>query len=66
METTISTIGFYPNRYWFWYFRKNRYLKGFVFRIFGIHFIVKEENSLGKYIAINKAIQLLKADAKRN
>lgn len=48
----LSTIGFYPNRYWFYYFFKFKNIRGFKIRIFGIEFMIKEENSLSKLIAI--------------
>jgi hypothetical protein len=60
MKTTITIMRFYPYRYWFWYFRKFKFVKGFVIRIFGIHFIVKEENHLEKLIEIGQKMSKIK------
>ena len=46
----MNIIGFYPYREWFFYFRKLDNIKGFVIRIIGFHFIVKEKNGTEKLI----------------
>jgi len=51
MEITITEIKFYPNRYWFWYFKKFKFIKGFIIRIFGIDIRISENNSMLKLIA---------------
>lgn len=52
MEIIKTTIKFYPYKEWFWYFKKNKFLKGFTIRIFGINVMVKEEDSFNKLIHI--------------
>lgn len=54
MKTDIGFNKFYPSRYWFFHFRKYRYVKGFNGRIFGIYFNVRENNATEKLIAIWK------------
>ena len=46
----MNIVDFYFNRNWFFYFRRFKNIKGFVIRIFGFHFIIKEENGTEKLI----------------
>ena len=52
MEMKITTLGFYPNRYWFFYFEKMKYIKGFTLRLLGFNVMVKEKDSLNKLLNI--------------
>ncbi len=60
MEKVVTIMDFYPSRYWFFYFKKNKYLKGFTIRIFGINVMVKEEDSFNKLIHIGNIQRELK------
>ncbi len=42
-------------KYWFWYFKKYANVRGFIIRIFGIHFNIKEKNGTQKLINIFKS-----------
>lgn len=46
----MKHIKFYPNKNWFFYFKKFKNIKGFVIRIMGFHFIIKEKNGTEKLI----------------
>ncbi len=37
---------------WVWYIKKYKYIKGFIFRFFGIYFNVRENNATEKLIKI--------------
>lgn len=52
METRTTIIKFYPYREWFWYYRKNKFIKGFTIRILGINLMLKEKDSFNKLIHI--------------
>jgi hypothetical protein len=60
MKITITTINFYPNIYWFWYFRKWTYIKGFSIRVFGIEIKVLESDATNKLIHIGNIQRLLR------
>lgn len=60
METTITTIKFYPDRYWFWYFKKWTYIKGIAFRIFGVEIKMLENDATNKLIHISNIQRLLR------
>ena len=38
---------------WVWMFKRYKYVKGFIIRIFGIYLNVRENNSLQKLIKLN-------------
>jgi hypothetical protein len=52
METKINLIKFYPYREWFWYYRKNKFIKGFTLRLLGINFMRKDKDSFEKLMKI--------------
>jgi len=37
---------------WMWYFKKYKYVRGVIFRIFGVYVNIRERNSFEKLIAI--------------
>ena len=52
MRIDINTINFYPNRYWFFYWKRYTAIKGIIIRICGIHINAREDNSREKLIKI--------------
>ncbi len=52
MEIKTTKIEFYPYKEWFWYFRKNKFIKGFTIRIFGLNMMFKEDDSFNKLLHI--------------
>ena len=46
----MKMVGFYPYKEWFFYFRRFKNIKGYVIRIMGFHFIVKEKDGTEKLI----------------
>jgi hypothetical protein len=55
MEVNISYISINDYNWtnigcWIWYFRPYKFIRGFNFRIFGIHFNIREKNSFQKLI----------------
>ncbi len=63
MKINISYTNpkYYPNikslRYWLFYFKKYRYVKGFILRIFGVYFNIREKNASLKLITIARSSQ---------
>lgn len=51
-RATIGLISFYPNRYWFFWFKRYKFVRGFIFRIFGMDINVREGNATEKLIKI--------------
>lgn len=39
---------------WFWYFKPYTFVNGFIMRIFGVYFNVREDNATEKLIEIGK------------
>lgn len=54
---SVGFLIFYPERYWFFHFRKYNNVKGFILRILGMDFNIREGDSLKKLISINTKIQ---------
>lgn len=52
MKVTITKIKFFPNKLWFFWFRKYTRVKGFIIRIFGYEFNVREFDATNKLIKI--------------
>jgi hypothetical protein len=52
MKVDVNIVKFYLNRYWFFYFKNFKNIRGFVIRITGFHFIVKENKGTEKLIEI--------------
>jgi hypothetical protein len=48
VRITMSAMKFYPNRYWFFYFRRYKHVTGFHGRIFGISFNIREGDATNK------------------
>jgi hypothetical protein len=50
MEINVNIIKFYTGKYWWFYFKKFKNINGFIIRIMGMHFIIKEKNGTEKLI----------------
>jgi len=42
-------------KFWLWYFRKYKYINGFVIRICGVYFNIRENNATEKLMKILKS-----------
>lgn len=51
---TVTKCKFFKYKSWFFYYRKYNYIKGFIFRVFGFHFNIREKDSLQKLINIHR------------
>lgn len=60
METKITLIEFYPYHEWFWYYRKNKFIKGFTLRLLGINFMRKDKDSFNQLIRIHEIHKILR------
>lgn len=60
METKVTAIKFYPYREWFWYYRKNKFIKGFTLRVLGINFMRKDKDSFNQLMHIHEMHKILR------
>ena len=64
----IINISYISTRYydrtniiqWIWMFKRYKYIKGFIMRIFGVYINVRENNAFNKLIEIGKEHNKLK------
>lgn len=52
MKINAYITKFYPHHTWFWTFKRYRYIKGFILRVFGVYVNVRESNAMDKLIGI--------------